>query len=96
MDFIARTRYLRRVRGPIEHDDFYQGIARQVVEQRTLRRLSQRELADLCGTTQSAIARFESGARPPKLDTLLRIAAALDCELTVTFRPRTSPKKESR
>lgn len=87
--------YGRGMRGPIEHDDFYAGIARQVVEQRMIRRLSQRELADLCGTTQSAIARFESGSRPPKLDTLLRIAAALDCELDVTFRPRTRPVKES-
>lgn len=89
-------RYGPGMRGPIEHDDFYEGIARQVVEQRSLRWLSQRELADLCGTTQSAIARFESGSRPPKLDTLLRIAAALDCELDVTFRPRTRPTKESR
>ena len=84
------------MRGPVEHDDFYEGIAHQVVEQRTVRRLSQRELAELCGTTQSAIARFESGSRPPKLDTLLRIAAALDCELDVTFRPRTNPTKENR
>jgi transcriptional regulator with XRE-family HTH domain len=75
--------------------DFFADIARQVIEQRQARRLSQRELADLCGTTQSAIARFEAFVRPPKLDTLLRIAAALDCELEVHFRPRTRSMKES-
>lgn len=76
-----------------EDDDFYAAITAQVVTQRGLRRLSQRELAELCGTTQSAIARFESGVRPPRLDTLLRIADALDCELEVRFRPRTRARR---
>ena len=75
--------------------DFYADIAQQVLTQRQARRLSQRELADLCGTTQSAIARFEASHRPPKLDTLLRLASALDCELEVHLRPRTRPTKES-
>lgn len=68
---------------------FYAEVAQQVIEQRNARELSQRELAELCGTTQSAIARFEAGTRPPRLDTLLRIAAALDCALDVQLRPRT-------
>lgn len=88
--------YLRAMRSLPEDDEFYAGIARQVVEQRAVRGLSQRELAELCGTTQSAIARFETGSRPPRLDTLLRIAAALDCELEVTFRPRTRTKRSDR
>lgn len=72
------------------HDeDFYRRVAGQVVARRTELGLTQRDLADLCGTTQSAIARFEAAARPPKIDTLLRIADALDCVLDVNFRPRT-------
>lgn len=78
----------------IRDDEFYGRIAAQVVARRTELLLSQRELAELCGTTQSAIARFESGTRPPKLDTLIRIAEALDCELDVEFRPRTRPVKK--
>ena len=78
-----------------EDEDFYVLIAQQVTEQRQARRLSQRELAELCGTTQSAIARLESGSRPPRLDTLLRIASALDCELSVRFRPRTRTRRSS-
>ncbi len=66
-------------------------IAEQVAERRKAWGISQRELAELCGTTQSAIARVERGARPPRIDTLARIAAALDCELTIELRPRTTP-----
>ena len=64
-------------------------VAEQVTTQRKARGLSQKELAELTGTTQSAIARLESGGRPPRIDTLLRIAEALDCELIVDLRART-------
>jgi transcriptional regulator with XRE-family HTH domain len=66
-------------------------IANRVSERRRELGLSQAQLADLCDTTQSAIARLESGGRPPRIDTLLRIANALDCELVVELRPRTNP-----
>jgi ribosome-binding protein aMBF1 (putative translation factor) len=71
---------------------FFGQIADQVVAQRTARHLSQRQLAELVGTTQSAIARLEAGGRPPRIDTLLRIAEALDCELAVELRPREEPE----
>jgi transcriptional regulator with XRE-family HTH domain len=64
-------------------------LALQVSAERARRGLTQVELAALCGTTQSAVARLERGDRPPRLDTLLRIANALDCELDVRLRPRT-------
>ena len=66
---------------------FFAQIAEQVSSQRRARGLSQAELAELCGTTQSAIARLESGGRPPRIDTLLRIANALDCDLVVQLNP---------
>ena len=84
----------RRLLGEPEEGWFFAAIAGQVIEQRRARNLSQQELAELCGTTQSAIARFERGGRPPRIDTLMRIAEALDCELIVQFRPRTRPKKK--
>lgn len=65
-------------------------IADQVAERRRELGLSQKQLAELTGTTQSAIARLESGGRPPRIDTLLRITNALDCELEVSLRPRTT------
>jgi transcriptional regulator with XRE-family HTH domain len=87
-----------RLRERLAHIDpdqgwFFARIAEQVTEQRRARGLSQKELAELTGTTPSAIARLESGGRPPRIDTLLRIAEALDCELIVELRPRTKPKE---
>jgi transcriptional regulator with XRE-family HTH domain len=80
----------RRSAEPIdEQDRLFAALAAHVAEQRRARGLSQSELADLCATTQSAIARLERGLRPPRLDTLLRIANGLDCELIVELRPRT-------
>jgi predicted transcriptional regulator len=67
---------------------FFAAIADRVAERRVERNLSQRELAELVGTTQSAIARLERGGRPPRIDTLLRIADALDCDLHVELVPR--------
>jgi len=85
------------LRRAIDEDaERWQAIAVQVAAERRARELSQHALADLCGTTQSAIARLERGARPPRLDTLLRIANALDCELIVQLRRRTTIKEESR
>ena len=67
---------------------FFAAIADKVAERRQELGLSQRELAELTGTTQSAIARLEAGGRPPRIDTLLRIADALDCDLVVELKPR--------
>jgi transcriptional regulator with XRE-family HTH domain len=74
----------------------YGEIASQLAAQRRARGLSQQELAALVGTTQSAVARMERGDRPPKIDTLLRIANALDCELEIRLRPRTTTKGDGR
>ena len=86
-----------RLRERLAHVDpdqgwFFSRIADQVAAQRRARDLSQAELAELTGTTQSAIARLEAGGRPPRIDTLLRIAEALDCELVVELQPRKRPK----
>jgi len=92
----ALRRRLEELRDRVAHEPdegwFFARIAEQVVTQRRARDLSQQELAELCGTTQSAIARFERGGRPPRIDTLLRISEALDCELVVEFRTRTTSK----
>jgi predicted transcriptional regulator len=84
---------LERLRERIATGDrgwFFAAIAEKVADRRVERGLSQRELAELVGTTQSAIARLERGGRPPRIDTLLKIAEALDCDLTVELVPRES------
>lgn len=76
----------------VQELDLYADIARQVAAERARRGLTQAELADLCATTQSAIARLERGRRPPRIDTLQRIANALDCRLAVKLEPRTKTR----
>jgi transcriptional regulator with XRE-family HTH domain len=78
---------LRAVLAGAEDGWLFAQIAGQVADRRRELGLSQGDLAERVDTTQSAIARLESGGRPPRIDTLLRIAAALDCELAVELRP---------
>jgi transcriptional regulator with XRE-family HTH domain len=80
-------RLRRRIAGA-ERGWFFAQIAERVAERRNELGLSQQQLATLTGTTQSAIARLEKGGRPPRIDTLLRIADALDCDLVVRLEPR--------
>ena len=77
-----------------DHEQRFADVGRMVAAARLERGMSQQELAVLCGTTQSAIARLERGGRPPKLDTLLRIADALDAELLLEMRLRDRTDQE--
>jgi predicted transcriptional regulator len=87
----ALERLRRRLAGA-DQGWFFAQIAEQVAQRRTELGLSQQQLARLVGTTQSAIARLERGGRPPRIDTLLRISDALDCDLHVELRPRSGPE----
>jgi ribosome-binding protein aMBF1 (putative translation factor) len=78
----ARPHSASRRRG---HDKAGRAI-RIALEIRALREkkgLSQRELAERVGTTQSAIARLESGNISPSLPTLDKIAYALGAEVNL-------------
>ena len=60
-------------------------LAMEIHELREKRGLSQRELAERLGTTQSAVARPEAGDVSPSLPTLDKVAEALGVELVVSF-----------
>lgn len=65
-----------------------QGIAWQIRANREGRGLSQRGLAALLNTDQSAISRWEDPMRGGhNLETLLKLARAFDCALQVRFIP---------
>ena len=62
-------------------------IAKLFVELRKSKHFTQEELAKKAGTTQSVIARLESGrdTRVPSLELLIRIAAASGNKLKINF-----------
>lgn len=52
-------------------------IARELIGARIRAGLSQSEVAERMGTTQSVVARLESGKRPPSMRTVERFAQAV-------------------
>ena len=67
-------------------------LGRLIYDLRTEAALSQRELAERMGTTQSVISRLEEGGGTHnRIDTLARIATALDRHLVVSFPEKSPP-----
>lgn len=72
-------------------------LAERVRGLREASEMSQSELARRIGSTQPAIARLEAGGVAPSIETLERIAEALDLKLVVEFAdPSAGPAPESR
>ena len=61
-------------------------LVEKIIEIRQKKGWTQLELAKKVGTTQSAIARVESGKFNPKLDFLKKLASAFDSRLIVDFK----------
>lgn len=57
-------------------------LGERVRELRKKRRLTQVEFAERCGVPQSRISSIESGAHVPNIETVLRLARALDCKVS--------------
>lgn len=57
-----------------------------LIEQRHNKGMTQKELAQASCLTQSVIARLESKKATPQLDTLIKVASALDCDITIIPR----------
>lgn len=60
-------------------------IISKIIEKRIEEGMTQKKLAELVGTKQAAISRFESGAYNPSLNFLFKIADALGVKITVTI-----------
>lgn len=60
-------------------------IASQVIEARTRAGLTQQQLADRMHTSQSAVARLESGRSKPSVSTLEKVAAATGSKLRMVL-----------
>lgn len=74
----------------------YREIAWLLIRYRMDHGLTQQELAERVGTSHSQISRIESGRHKTSLDTLLRIARALDLKMIVGFESQSSEGKVER
>jgi len=62
-------------------------IIKEVIRLRNKNKITQNELANKMGTSQSALSRFESGSmKNPSLDFLKRIAEGLNMKLNISFK----------
>ena len=62
-------------------------LARAVINARVTAGLTQEQLAQRMDTTQSVIARLESGRTRPSTQTLERLATATGTRLQISFEP---------
>ena len=88
------TRHVRWERtGADEHAAAYEEaraallLGQMVYDRRAEVGLTQAELAARAGMTQPQLSRLESGGATPTVPLLARLAAALDADLDITFRP---------
>ncbi|MBI5202328.1 MAG: helix-turn-helix transcriptional regulator [Elusimicrobia bacterium] len=65
-------------------------LAVQIASARARARMTQKELARAVGTTQSVISRIERAEQNLTLATLEKLAKALDADLSVGLRPRST------
>lgn len=59
---------------------------------RTLADLSQSQLAATAGLRQATISQIEGGSGATRIETICAVLAALDLELTIAPRSKSSPK----
>lgn len=88
LDQVARELLtIPAVRQGYEEQKAMMAIAKQVKEARIEAKLTQQQLAQLMDTSQPEIVRLESGVgkRGPSLDTVLRVASALNQQLILGF-----------
>jgi len=71
-------------------------LARAMLSARSKSGLTQEAVAELMGTTKSAISRLEAGGKhAPSLTTLKRYAQAVGCRLEIKLVPSTCPTSRS-
>ena len=63
-------------------------LARALIEARTSAGLTQEQLAERMNTTQSAVARLESGRASPSTRTLEKFAQSTGTRLQISFEPQ--------
>ena len=66
-------------------------LARSIIEQRLMKKMTQGDIAHKAGIPQSTVSRIEGLTHGlPKLSTLKKIANALDAKLVIKLEPKNS------
>ena len=67
-------------------------MIKTLIERRNQLRISQKQLAIIIGTRQPAISRLERGDCNSTLDTLFKVATALDLDLDISLKAGSATK----
>ena len=70
-------------------------LATALIDARTHADMTQEQVAKAMGTSQTAIARLESGRSKPSTQTLHKFAKATGMRLKISFEPQQPPKQQS-
>ena len=71
-------------------------FVREMLSARAKSGLTQEAVAELMGTTKSAVSRLESaGKHAPSITTLKKYARAVGCDLQVKLVPKSSPRRST-
>ena len=70
---------------PSAEKDALEEFILEVIERRAELKISQKELAEMLGTTQSVISRFENMGRKPGYEFIRRVSEALGGKLMITL-----------
>lgn len=73
----------REIKKEYDKLDFEFALIKKIIEERIKKGVTQKELAEIMGTKQSAISRLESGSYNPTLSFINKISKALDFELKI-------------
>lgn len=74
-----------------DYSEKYRAIGSNIRMVRNAIGISQTELANRVGSDKSAISRYENGTQRPSLETLMRIADALDVDLVDLLKEKVIP-----
>ena len=88
------TNYEKHLKQKLSKDSFRKSfekesqrvkLAYEISQLRKRKKMSQNVFAQKMGTTQSVVARMESGKQNFSVGTLSKIAEALECEVEISF-----------
>ncbi|MBO4347163.1 MAG: helix-turn-helix transcriptional regulator [Lachnospiraceae bacterium] len=63
-------------------------IIRAIIDARTSKKMTQKELSQKTGIAQTEISRIENGTRNPSIKLLQRLAGGMDMVLNISFTPK--------